>query len=55
MAVSLPDIAELTVRQSECACCSQQDRSQAEAETEVKTIRSDKIAATKELATQRIV
>ena len=49
----LPDMAELMVRQSECAWCNQQDRSQAEAETEVKTKRSDRSTA-KDVVTLRI-
>jgi hypothetical protein len=40
-------VAELTVWQSECAWCNQQDKSQAEAETEVETIRSERSAANK--------
>ena len=40
-------VAELTVWQSDCAWCNQQDKSQAVAETEVEIIRSDSTAANK--------
>ena len=45
MSISLAVVAELTVRQSECAWCNQQDRSQAEPETDVETMRTDSNAA----------
>jgi hypothetical protein len=45
MAVSLAVVAERTVRQPECAWFNQQDRSQAEPETDVETMRTDSNAA----------
>jgi hypothetical protein len=47
MAISSGVVVELTVWQSEWAWCNQQDKSQAEAETEVEIIRSDSSAANK--------
>lgn len=53
--LSILAVAEPTVLQSECVWCSQQDRSHAEAETEVETRNSDKSNATKDVLTPRIL
>jgi hypothetical protein len=54
MAEPWSNFAALSAWQSECDWCSKQDKSHAEAETGVKTMKSDKVAA-KELMTQRII